>query len=526
MCIIYMELCDKYLYELLKINPVLNDFFLDQRLLNKKHVQPNIYSEDFYQKLYDLDKKYLKLLEKKNEKSLYDEILLRDINHNIRMEVDYEIYMYMPINFNDNVLIDYVTECSGNGKYVFSSRKDYTDFLKRLKRLSSITDEILLKMKNGIRNKVCLSKKTVDKMIENIQDILKHKSYNHKLKNKLKPKEWEQTVEKYLVNNLAKLVSFLIKDYYPHTIETIGLQSYKGGKDAYRSILRYLTFKSITPQEIHDLGWRELKRLMKEKKKLERILKLKDIDEYAKKYTYTNGDDIIRDLKKIRKKLQTKIYPKFFHGKVANKDLYEIQKVQVENKQMFAYYDIPDLKGKKKGTFYMNTFFPENINKHELYVLSLHEGIPGHHFEVTTNNKKDIPNYLKIGDTTYSEGWGLYCENLGDYQHDLKYYFKLQYEIHRSVRLIIDTAIHFFGWDYSKCFQFMKKYLHFEDEQIHNEILRYMDDPGQAITYKIGEKAFLYIREKLLKEGYTIRDIHQKMLAIGPCPIDFLINHF
>ena len=124
----------------------------------------------------------------------------------------------------------------------------------------------------------------------------------------------------------------------------------------------------------------------------------------------------------------------------------------------------------------MNTFFPENINKHELYVLSLHEGIPGHHFEVTTNNKKDIPNYLKIGDTTYSEGWGLYCENLGDYQYDLKYYFKLQYEIHRSVRLIIDTAIHFFGWDYSKCFQFMKKHLHFEDEQIHNEILRYMDD--------------------------------------------------
>tara|TARA_B100001094_G_scaffold198460_1_gene192554 strand:- start:538 stop:756 length:219 start_codon:yes stop_codon:yes gene_type:complete len=72
----------------------------------------------------------------------------------------------------------------------------------------------------------------------------------------------------------------------------------------------------------------------------------------------------------------------------------------------------------------------------------------------------------------------------------------------------------------------MKKYLHFEDDQIHNEILRYMDDPGQAITYKIGEKAFLFIREKLLKEGSTIQDIHQKMLAIGPCPIEFLINNF
>ena len=521
-----MELCDKYLYELLKINPVLNDFFLDERLLNKKHIQPNIYSEEFYQKLHELDKKYLKLLEKKKVRTLYDDILLRDIKNNIRMELDYEIYMYMPINYNDNILIDYVTDCRGDGNYIFSSRKDYSDFLKRLTSLSSITKEILLKMEDGIRNKVCLSKSTVDKMIENIQDILKHKSYNHKLKNKLKPKEWDETVTKYLVNNLDKLSSFLTKEYYPHTIEGIGLQSYKGGKDAYRTILKNYTFKSITPQQVHDLGWRELKRLTKEKKKLERMLNIKNIDEYVKKYTYTNGDDIIRDLKKIRKTLQTKIYPKYFHGKIENKDLYDIQKVQLENKQMFAYYNPPDLKGNKKGTFYMNTSIPKNINKHELYVLSLHEGIPGHHFEITTNNKKNIPNYLKLGDTTYSEGWGLYCENLGDYQYDLKYYFKLQYEIQRSVRLIIDTAIHFFGWDYSKCFQFMKKYLHFEDDQIHNEILRYMDDPGQAITYKIGEKAFLFIREKLLKEGSTIQDIHQKMLAIGPCPIEFLINNF
>ena len=75
-------------------------------------------------------------------------------------------------------------------------------------------------------------------------------------------------------------------------------------------------------------------------------------------------------------------------------------------------------------------------------------------------------------------------------------------------------------------FQLMKENLYFEDEQIKNAILRYMDDPGQAITYKIGEKAFLYIREKLLKEGYQIKDIHQKILDIGPCPINFLIQLF
>ena len=521
-----MELCDEYLYELLTINPPLNDFFLDERFLDQKHIQPNIYSERFYRKLHQLDKKYLKILEKKKEKTLYDQILLRDVKHNIHMELEYEIYMYMPINYNDNILIDYVTECSGNGTYFFTTKKDYSDFLKRVTSLSSITNEIILKMKNGIRNTVCLSTITVDKMIENIQDILKLKLYEHKLKNRLKPKEWGKTIETYIVKNLEKLVSFLIKEYYPHTTKKIGLQSYRGGKDAYRNIIQYSTFNKITPHEIHNLGWIELKRLKKEKEKLKKKLKVNNLDEHAKKYTYQNGDDIMKDLKKIRKDLQTKLFPKYFHGTLKNKDLYKIKKIRKENKQMFAYYIPPDLKEEREGTFYMNTFQPKNINKHELYVLSLHEGIPGHHFEISTNNKKNIPNYVKLGDTAYSEGWALYCENLGEYQYDLKYYFKLQYEIHRSIRLIIDTGIHYFGWEYSKCFQLMKENLYFEDEQIKNAILRYMDDPGQAITYKIGEKAFLYIREKLLKEGYQIKDIHQKILDIGPCPINFLIQLF
>ena len=165
----------------------------------------------------------------------------------------------------------------------------------------------------------------------------------------------------------------------------------------------------------------------------------------------------------------------------------------MESDRYFAYYTPSSLKNVgKKGTFHINTSRPEIINKYELYVLSLHEGIPGHHFENEYNTKSSIPDYLKIGDTSYSEGWGLYCENLGDYKDDYEYYFKLQYEILRSLRLILDTAIHYFNWPYDKCFQLMKKHLpYYTDRQIDKAILRYMNDPGQAITYKIGEKAFL-----------------------------------
>jgi len=518
-----MELCDKYLHEMIKIEPNMNDFFLFKEYLDKKGIQPDIYSEKYYEKLHNLDKKYLDLLDKKKEKTFSDRILLRDINHNIHMELDYEIYMYMPINLNDNILIDYVTECCGSGNYLFEKRKDYLDFMNRLKTLNVITNEILLKMRSGIKNNVCLPRRTVDKMITLIQDILKNKAYENN--SKPKPKEWDDTIVKYLVLNLEKLYSFLVNEYYPFTKKDIlGLCSYRGGKDAYKKIIQYNTFSSITPEQVAEIGWKELKRLTKEKKRLEKVLKVDDIDEVAKKHTFKTEKEIMDSLKKIRSDLQDNLYPKYFHGEIKKKDLYEIKKVPLESKRMFAYYVPADLKGKNKGTFYMNTTKPEEVNKHELYVLSLHEGIPGHHLQIMHQNRSRKPDYLKLGDDSYSEGWGLYCENLGNYKDDYEYYFKLQYEILRSLRLILDTGIHSFGWSYEKCFDLMKKHLIHTDEDIDKAILRYMNNPGQAITYKLGEKAFLYVREQLLKEGYEIKDIHQILLETGPCPIEMLVD--
>ena len=146
-----MELCDKYLYELINIDPTMNDFFLFDKFKDKKHIQPNIYSEDYYHRLHNLDKKYQNILEKKKKRTFYDKILLRDILHSIHMELDYEIYMYMPVNHNQNLLIDYVTECNGNGNYIFQTRNDYLDFMGRLKTLRPITKEIIQKMRIGIR---------------------------------------------------------------------------------------------------------------------------------------------------------------------------------------------------------------------------------------------------------------------------------------------------------------------------------------------------------------------------------------
>tara|TARA_B100000686_G_scaffold354758_2_gene467013 strand:- start:5273 stop:6823 length:1551 start_codon:yes stop_codon:yes gene_type:complete len=512
-----MEICDKYLHDLILINPTLNDMFQFEKYKDKKHIQPNIYSENHYKELYQLDKKYLRILNKKKKKTINDLILQRDLLYNTKMEKGYKIYMYMPVNTNENILFDYITECSGNGTYFFNSRKDYHDFMNRLKSLTPITEEIIQKMKTGIHEKVCLPRKTVDKMIEKIQVTLSEQTYKHTINNR-KPKDWNDSVHKYLVTNLESFLSFLLNDYYLHTKDILGLCSYVGGKDAYINIIQYETYNNISPDQVYQLGKKELNRLMKEKKRLHNKLNINAID----KYSYSNEKDILNDLKKIREKIRKTIFPKYFHGKINNKELYQIKKISRENDMYFAYY-----RSKKhnrfQGEFYMNTFDPKKVNRYELYVLSLHEGIPGHHYESLTNYRnKNISDYLRFGYDSYIEGWAMYCENLGDYKDDLHYYFKIQYEINRSLRLLLDTGIHYFHWDYNKCKRYMKKYLTNDEERIHNDILRYMNNPGQAITYKIGEKAFLYFRNKLLEQGIPIKDIHQILLNIGPCPIEIM----
>ena len=174
----------------------------------------------------------------------------------------------------------------------------------------------------------------------------------------------------------------------------------------------------------------------------------------------------------------------------------------------------------------MNISKPENVNKHELLVLSLHEGNPGHHYQLQYNKKNThLPEYLQVSQSTaYAEGWAFYCENMYPYKDNMEYYYKLDYDINRSLRLVLDTGIHFFGWDYKKCFDFSKKYIDNTDASIHNTLLRYICMPGQAITYKIGGHTMIYLQNKLLEKGYTIQEFHKLILDMGPIPINFLLD--
>ena len=519
-----------YLNELYKIDPTINDFYMRKEWNHNNHIQPNIYSEHHNKKLNHLNKTFLKKLNLITELNFYEDIFKKDLESSINLEEDYKIYYYMPIDIRSNILLDYVSDASGEGSYIYSTRLDYINFLKRLKSLNSIIDEIIKKMRYGIRDNVTLYEKTVSKMIDNINEVLKEKSYTHIKKLKVSKKKWDDSINKYLVYNLKKLNDFLINEYLPKSSKKCGLHQYKGGKDLYKYICKIETLDEMTPEILFNFGMLELNRIMKEKKKLEKEIGKGDIDKYIKSIKsdyYTDKKDVFKDINKIKEEILKNIYSKYFHGKISKKDDYDIKSVRIEDKSHFAFYRSSDLKNKNKGTFYINTFSPELINRNELYVLTLHEGIPGHHYEINYHINRNVNDYFKSTNyDNYSEGWGLYCESLGDYSNLKRKYFRLKYDMLRSIRLVIDTGLHYFGWDYDKCFKFMKDNLHNSDESIHRALLRYIDQPGQALTYKIGERTILYLKDRYLKDGGNIKDFHETILRIGPCPVNNLLNYF
>ena len=522
---------EEYLQALHSINPTINDFFMRDEWGNKNHIQPNIYSEEYFKEENSMNKYFLKKLEKSDKLSFHEKIFKEDLETDIHTEEGYNIFYYMPVNMRNNILINYVGSCSGEGWFTFSVKKDYLDFLKRLESLDDITNEIIKKMKYGIRDKVTLYEKTVGKMIDNINEILKTKSYTHtKKKIPISKKKWDESVNKYLVKNLKKLNNFLIDDYIEHASKECGLHQYKGGKGAYKFICKNETLPELTPELLFKCGMDEIERINKEKNSLEKKIGKGDIDEYIHNETddyYNDEKNIFNDIDKIKKEIIRDTYSKYFHGEIKKEDDYQVKSVRVEDNSHFAFYRWGDIKMKKKGTFYINTFNPKEINKHELYVLTLHEGIPGHHYEINYHLNRNVGDYFRSSPyDNYSEGWGLYCESLGNYSNPKREYFRLKYDMLRSIRLVIDTGIHYFGWDYEKCFHFMKDHLKSKDEAIHRALLRYIDNPGQALTYKIGQKTILYLREQHIQKGGNIKDFHEKIMRLGPCPIDALLNYF
>ena len=520
-----MPIYDDYFDELIHLIPSMNDSLQIKKYKDLRiHFENNL-SKEFFTKLKNLMLKY----KSKDKKTIYDKILQYEIENTLE-GFKYPLEL-MPMSQMENIISDYIQMLNGSSIYIFKEIKDYLDFMKKNEEFSIWCNQAIINFYEGIQTKIVLPKIIALKLINDIENVLKNKLYiNSKVPPSIK-KEWDSNVDIFVVKPSLNILNFLKNIYIHNCRDTLGLSSLKNGKKMYEYLVKTNTTSSMSIKKIHQLGWSEVKRINNELHILSEkngYNNTKDFMKYiktSKDNKYKNKTEILKQYQEIKKYLWDTIIPEYFDVTI-NKP-YTIVEVPAEiaGSMAGAYYMGGDVSGKRDGVFYLNTRDTKNMLKSDALSLSKHEGIPGHHFQITyMNTHKKIPMFIKASNYTgYIEGWALYAEGIGEYNNDLDYAGKLFSDIFRAIRLIVDTGIHYYKWSYKKCFDIFKKYSSLPDSEIEAEIYRYVAIPGQALAYKIGELTILELKKKYNKD---IKSFHRMVLENGTLPLDILVDKF
>lgn len=332
------------------------------------------------------------------------------------------------------------------------------------------------------------------------------------------------------------LLGFLEEAYLP-AARAPGIGSLPGGKQVYTRLAQHFTTTDLTPDEIHEIGLAEVARIRGEMEAVISEVKFDgDIAAFNAflrtdpQFYYDTPEALLEGYQAVSKRLDPGLVKLF--GKLPRAP-YGVRPIPEEEAPdtTTAYYMRPAADGSRPGWYYVNLYQPEVRPKFEMEVLSVHESVPGHHLQIALAQElTGLPEFRRNGGfTAFIEGWGLYSERLGYdmglYQDPYSRYGQLVYDMWRAVRLVVDTGIHYFGWDRQKAIDYFLDNAAKTETDIVNEIDRYIGWPGQALAYKMGQMKMLELRreaEAALGEAFDIRAFHDHLLGAGAIPLDVL----
>jgi len=343
-------------------------------------------------------------------------------------------------------------------------------------------------------------------------------------------------IEQQINPALKVLLEFLERDYLP-AARPPGIGTLPGGKQVYGRLAHHFTTTDLTPDEIHEIGLREVARIRRE---METVIDtvgfegdITAFNEFLRtdpQFYYETPEALLEGYQAVSKRLDPGLVNLF--GKLPRAP-YGVRPIPDEEAPdtTTAYYMRPAIDGSRPGWYYVNLYQPEVRPKFEMEVLSVHESVPGHHLQIALAQElTGLPEFRRNGGfTAFIEGWGLYSERLGYdmglYEDPYSRYGQLVYDMWRAVRLVVDTGIHYFGWSRQKAIDYFIANAAKSEADIINEIDRYIGWPGQALAYKVGQMKMLELRgeaETALGEDFDIRAFHDHMLGAGALPLDIL----
>ncbi|MEP1035532.1 DUF885 domain-containing protein [Ekhidna sp.] len=474
----------------------------------------------------------------------YDELTIENkfsydiLSYNIETGLD-------ELNFPDHLIpFNHTVNCvpaefanwgSGESAHPFNSVQDYDNFLSRMEDFTVWIDTSISNMKTGIDQEVVLPKIVCELTIERIRPLAVEKfeesEFYHPIqalpvhftefdKKRLRD-NYKNVAETTLLPAYQRLLDFLQREYLPNTRETLAWSDLPSGEEWYAFKLKKFTTANLTANEIHQLGIEEVSRISKLYEE-----RLSNRSEEWPLHFFYNEDSLAKAYQNIYDGSQAKLDSLF--GITPKTDL------EIRPSTLGSYYEPGSLDGSRSGIFY---FYAYNLSENPDVVseaLFLHEAVPGHHYQIAIQRESNLPDFRKSSFySAFMEGWGLYAESLGSelnlFRDPRQKRWKLESELWRAIRLVVDTGIHHLGWSIEDCQDYVAQY-HFG--QMTREFQRYVGEPGQATSYKVGELKILELKEQAkttLEDTFDPKEFHYEILSMGAVPLTLFeqrINHW
>jgi len=433
----------------------------------------------------------------------------------------------------------------------FRNRKDYEDYLSRLHQLPRVLDEAMGHMRDGLRDHLMPPKYLLEKVSDQAQgiadDTLEKSPFTEPLRkfpesiSEAERKQLREQIEAAVKNEVApeyaKFAKFVREEYAPHGRLDPGVWALPDGEARYAFAVRHQTTTETPAAEIHELGVKsvaEIETQMLGIAKAQGFSDLKSFNDHIRadaKLRATSGQQIFDLYSHYRDQMYTKL-PELFGRLPKNKlDVVKMEEFRQASAPP-ADYSIGAGDGSRPGRINVNEYAPEKRSLLNVEAIAYHEGVPGHHLQFSIAQElTGLPPFRKfnLDLNAYTEGWAFYSERLGKevgfYQDPYSDYGRLQNEMWRAVRWVVDTGVHSQHWTRQQMVDYFHAHTVMDDENINTEVDRYIAWPAQALSYKMGQMKILELRARAQKElgpKFDIRTFHDAVLDQGPLPLDLL----